>query len=49
MDDDGIVAYYKSIADLAPDAKVVVSESRGNAAPSEAGNPFATKLGAKAK
>jgi HlyD family secretion protein len=36
--------------DLPPDAKVVVSESKtGAGAPSEAGNPFATKMGAKAK
>lgn len=35
--------------DLTTDTQVIVSETHGNAAPSEAGNPFATKIGAKAK
>jgi HlyD family secretion protein len=35
--------------DISPDAKVVVSESKGAAPATEAGNPFATKLGGKAK
>jgi hypothetical protein len=34
--------------ELTPDMRVVVSEAKG-AAPSEAGNPFATKMGSKAK
>jgi HlyD family secretion protein len=35
--------------ELPADAKVVVGESRGSTAPTEAGNPFATKIGGKAK
>ncbi len=35
--------------ELPLDAKVVVGENRGKGAPSEVGNPFATKMGGKAK
>lgn len=46
---DGTLTEVTS-GELTPDSKVVVSESKAGASgPSEAGNPFATKMGAKAK